>query len=141
MKRGLHSQTKTKIAILAPLIMNSIKDTIFRFLRLDNLVNNATGYLDARVELLKIEIREEVAHVLAKGIIVVIVALLSLLFLLFLSVGLAHFLNSYLRGAHIGYWIVAGMYGIPCLIFVLFRKQISHSMETHLTKLMKRKKQ
>lgn len=120
--------------------MSSIKDTIFKFLHLDNLVENITAYVEARVDLLKIEIREEVAHVMANAIMVISVVLLALIFLLFLSVGLAHFLNRFFEGAYIGYWIVAGIYGIPCLIFVLFRKQINHSMEARLKQMIKRKK-
>lgn len=120
--------------------MESLKDTIFKFLRLDNLMAHLTGYVEARIELLKVEIREEVAKVLANALMVIIVALLALIFLLFLSVGLAHFLNDVLQSEHAGFWIVAGIYGIPCLVFVLFRKQISHSAETHLLKMIKRKK-
>jgi len=120
--------------------MESIKDTIFKFLRLDNLMSHLTGYVEARIELLKVEIREEIAKVLANAIMIIIVAFLALIFLLFVSVGLAHYLNTFFDSAHTGYWIVAGIYGVPCLVFLLFRKRISHSMETHLLKAIKHKK-
>jgi len=121
--------------------MENIKDTIFKFLRLDNLMENLTGYVEARIELLKIEIKEDIAKVLANALRIIIVAFLALIFLLFLSIGLAHFLNNYFDKPQVGYWIVAGIYGIPCLIFIVFRKSIGHSMETHLMKMIKRKKQ
>lgn len=120
--------------------MEGIKDTIFKFLRLDNLVENLKGYVETHIELLKIEIREDVAKVLAKALMVLIVVFLALIFLLFLSIGLAHYLNNFFEKSQIGYWIVAGIYGVPCLIFVLFRKSIGHSMETHLMKMIKSKK-
>ena len=120
--------------------MEGIKDTIFKFLRLDNLMDNLTGYVEARVELLKIEIREDVAKVLVKAIVVIIVAFLTITFLLFLSIGLAHYLNTFFQQAYMGYWIVASLYGVPCLIFLLFRKSIGHWMEMHLTKMIKSKK-
>ncbi len=120
--------------------MEGIKDSLFKFLRLDNLMDNLTGYVEARVELLKIEIREDIARVLAKAIVVIMVAVLAMIFLLFLSIGLAHYLNTFFQQAHVGYWIVASLYGVPCLIFILFRKSIGHFVETHLTKVIKSKK-
>ena len=66
--------------------MEGIKDSLFKFLRLDNLMDNLTGYVEARVELLKIEIREDIARVLAKAIVVIMVAVLAMIFLLFLSI-------------------------------------------------------
>jgi uncharacterized membrane protein YqjE len=120
--------------------MESIKDTIFKFLRLDNLIENLSGYMEARIELLKIEIREDVAKVLAQALMVVTILFLALIFMLFFSVGLAHFLNSFFEQPYIGYWIVAGIYGIPCLIFIVFRKKIGHSFEQHLMEKIKTKR-
>jgi hypothetical protein len=120
--------------------MEGIKDTIFKFLRLDNLMENLSGYVEARIELLKIEIKEDVAKVLAKALMITIVAFLAFIFLLFLSIGFAHYLNNFFEKEQIGYWIVAGIYGLPCLVFILFRKSIGHSMETHLMKIIKSKK-
>lgn len=103
-------------------------------------MDNLTGYVETRIELLKIEIKEDVAKVLASALMILIVVFLALIFLLFLSIGLAQYLNTLFDKAHVGYWIVAGIYGIPCLIFILFRKSIGHSMETHLMKMIKSKK-
>lgn len=103
-------------------------------------MESLTGYVEARIELLKIEIREDVAKVLASALMILIVALLALIFLLFTSIGLAHYLNTFFEKPQAGYWIVAGIYGAPCLIFVLFRKSIGHSMETHLMKMINSKK-
>jgi len=120
--------------------MEGIKDTIFKFLRLDNLIDNLSGYVEARIELLKIEIREDIAKVLAQALGVLIVVCLAGLFILFLSLGFAQYLNGIFGKNHVGYWMVAGIYGIPCLIFIIFRKQIGHSMEAHLMKMIKSKK-
>jgi uncharacterized membrane protein YqjE len=121
------------------LIMESFKDTIFKFLRLENLIDSLTGFVESKIELLKIEIREEVAKVLANALMIFIVALLGLIFLLFVSVGLANYLNTIFDQTHVGYWMVSGIYGIPCLIFVVFRKQIGHKIEARLIEFIKRK--
>lgn len=120
--------------------MDSIKDILFKFFHLENLMNSLTGYIEGRVELVKIEIREEVAKVIARALMILIVVILALIFLLFMSVGLANYLNSFFDGAHIGYWIVGGIYGIPCILFVIFRKSIGHSIETHLLNRIKHNK-
>jgi uncharacterized membrane protein YqjE len=119
--------------------MDGIKDTIFKFLRLDNLVDNLSGYLETRLELFKVEVREDVARVLAQALMITAILLLSILFLLFFSVGLAHFLNGFFEQPYAGYWIVAGIYGVPCIVFIIFRKNLSYKFEQYMTKLMKRK--
>jgi uncharacterized membrane protein YqjE len=117
-----------------------IKDSIFKFLRLDNLVENLSGYFETRVELIKIEIREEIAKVISHGLLIGMVFLLAMLFLVFFSVGLAHYLSSYFNNAYLGFWVVSGIYGVPGLILVLFRKKISQYFEQHLIAQAKQKK-
>jgi hypothetical protein len=119
--------------------MDKIKDTIFKFLRLDNLMGSLTGYLEAQVALVKMEVREEVAKILSRGLVLVTVILLATLFLLFFSIGLAHYLNGFFQQPYIGYWIVSGIYGLPCFTFLLFRKSISHSIEKYFDKHIKHK--
>jgi uncharacterized membrane protein YqjE len=119
--------------------MESIKDTVFKFLRLDNLVDNLSGFVEARIDLLKIEIREDVAKVLAQGLVVAAVLLLALMFLLFFSIGLANYLNTFFVEAYAGYWIVAGIYGIPCILFLLFKNKISNYFERQMMEIIKRK--
>lgn len=64
--------------------MEGIKDTILKFLRLDNLASNVTGYVETRVKLLKIEIKEDVAKVLSKGLAQATIIFFAFLFLIFL---------------------------------------------------------
>jgi len=62
-----------------------IKDSIFKFLRLDNLVKSLSGYLETRVELVKIEVREEIIKVVSHGLMIGFCFLLAMLFLVFLT--------------------------------------------------------
>jgi uncharacterized membrane protein len=119
--------------------MEKIKESIFKFLRLDNLIANLTGYLETKAELLKLEVREEIAKILSRGLVLITVIALASLFLLFFSIGLAHYLNLFFEHPHIGYWIVAGIYGFPCLVFLLFRKPISMALEKYFVKHIKHK--
>jgi uncharacterized membrane protein YqjE len=119
--------------------MDKIKDSIFKFLRLDNLMVNLTGYLETQVALVKLEVREEVAKILSRGLVLITVLLFAFLFLVFFSVGLAHFLNDFFTHPYVGYWIVAGIYGLPCLLFLLFRKPISAAIEKYFASHLKHK--
>ena len=119
--------------------MDKIKDSIFKFLRIENLVESLSGYVETRVELIKLEIREEVAKLVSHSLMIGALFLLGMLFLVFFSVGLAHYLNLYFKDSYSGYWVIAGVYGIPALILVSFRKKISHFFENYLLAQTKRK--
>ncbi len=119
--------------------MENIKDSIFKFLRLDNLVENLSGYFETRVELIKLEVREEITKVISHALMLAVLLLLALLFLVFFSIGLANYLNVYFQDFYMGYWIVAGIYGLPGLIIFLFRKKISDVFEHYLIAQAKQK--
>lgn len=119
--------------------MENLKDTIFKFLRLDGVFNHLSGYVEARIELLKIEIREEVAKVVANAMIYAVVFFFATMFMVFLSVGLAHFLNQYFNESYLGYWIVAGLYLVGLLVFMIFRTPILKNFEKHLADIIKRR--
>ena len=116
-----------------------IKDSIFKFLRLDNLVKSLSGYLETRVELVKIEVREEIIKVVSHGLMIGFCFLLAMLFLIFLSIGLANYISTYYGTTFTGYWIVAGAFGLICLIVIFLRKSISHFIEQLLKKQAKQK--
>ncbi|MGC4021943.1 MAG: phage holin family protein [Cyclobacteriaceae bacterium] len=118
-----------------------IKDSILKFFRLDNLIKSLSGYVETRVELLKLELREEVAKVVSHGLMLVVLFLLGLLFLVFFSFGLANFFNSYFKDLYAGYWIVSGIYLLPFIILISFRDRVIHYFEKHLNEQAKRKKQ
>ena len=114
--------------------------SIFKFLRLDNLVNNLTGYVETRVELLKIEMREEVVKVVSYGLMIAVCVLLGLLFLVFFSIGLANYISERQGTSFSGYWVVSGSYAVLCIIIILFRKNIGHFIENHLREQAKNHK-
>ncbi len=120
-------------------MIEKIKDTIFKFLRVDNLVENLSGYLEARIELVKIEVREEIVKVISQGLKLVLLFLSFFLFLLFFSMGVSHFMSSYLNSTSAGFWIVSCFYGLSGLILFLFRTKIGQFFERVLLKQANRK--
>ena len=120
--------------------MEKIAETILKFLRIDNLVHNLTGYVESKAELLKIEVREEVAKVVSSALMISMLILLGLLALTFFSIGIAGYLNSLYQSTYLGYWIVAAGYAVPGGIILIFRKKIAHSLEKHLLEHASRKR-
>lgn len=120
--------------------MDKLIETILKFLKVENLVHNLTGFVETKVELFKIEIREEVAKVTSMALMIGLVLLLALLALLFFSFGLAGYLNSTSESVHLGYWIVAGGYTVIGLILLIFRKSIAQSFEKYLLEHAARKR-
>jgi uncharacterized membrane protein YqjE len=102
-------------------------------------MSHLTGYVEAQVALVKLEVREEVAKILARGLVVGVALLFAFLFLLFFSIGLAHYINSLFDEPFVGYWVVAGIYGLPCIAFFVFRKRISKKIENTFSEMIKHK--
>jgi hypothetical protein len=121
------------------MLMDELKDKVFKLLRLDNLVEHLSGYLETRLELFKLEVREDVAKVLSKAIVYLMMAFFGILFLIFFSIGAAQLLNAFFPGGYAGYWIVAGIYGVAFLIFIVFKKSIDRSFEKHFMEMIRSK--
>jgi hypothetical protein len=119
--------------------MENISSSILKFLKLDTVIQNLTGFVEARIELTKIEIREDVAKAVARGLMIALIFLVAFLFLVFFSVGLAQFLNQFFYYGYVGYWIVAGLYGATFLTLIALRKNIYQYFEKQMKAVMKRK--
>ncbi|MFZ5999868.1 MAG: phage holin family protein [Bacteroidota bacterium] len=119
--------------------MDNVKDYIFKFLRLENLVSSLTGYVETKVALVKMEIREEVAHVVSKGIVMLVLSLFGFLFLLFASIGIAKYLNTFFEGDYAGFLIVGGFFGLLLLIIVLFKNTFLHAFEKQIKENFRKK--
>lgn len=119
--------------------MDKITETILKFLKLDNIVHSLTGYVEDRIELMKLEIREDVAKIVGRAIVMVGLFLIGFMFLVFFSAGLAHFLNRYFSESYAGYWIVAGIYLLGFLILYFSRNSIYHGVERHFAEMIKKK--
>ena len=86
--------------------------------RNDSLIGNLTGYLDTRIDLVRLELQEKVSTALVGTIHGVTLAVLGMFFLIFLSVFAGLALNTALNSPFWGFGIVAGVY-LVLLILVL----------------------
>lgn len=120
--------------------LTNLKETVFKFLNLDNLIDNVAGFVEAQVALLKLEIQEDVARMVAGALVYGAMMMFAFLVLIFASLGLAHFLGEQLGAAYWGYWSVAGLYALAFIVFLAFRKPINVNFEKYLTDTIRKKK-
>jgi len=109
--------------------MDGVKEQIFRFLGIDNLLASLSDYLEARIAQVRQEIRNEIAKQLARVAMVLILVVLGLLTLAFISIAAGLVLNHWLGNSYGGFLIVAGVYLLITLIWWFGRHGISANME------------
>ena len=98
------------------------KSKLFNLLNVDSLIDSVLQYFEKRIELVKIEVKEEAAVVGAKLIINMAIAFLGLFFLLFLSILVALVINEFHQSQYIGYVYVSGFYVLLIIIIQVLRK-------------------
>ena len=86
--------------------------------RNDSLIGNLTGYLDTRIDLVRLELQQKVSSAVVGTIHGVTLALLGLLFVIFVSIFAGLALNHALDSDYWGFGIVAGFY-LLLLVLVL----------------------
>ena len=86
--------------------------------RSDSLIGNLTGYLDTRIDLVRLELQEKASSVMVSTIHGAALAVLALLFIVFVSIFAGLALNSALDSPYWGFGVVAGFY-LVLLVLVL----------------------
>ena len=121
------------------MIVDGWVEKLTKLLRLDTLLESLHGYVENKMELFKLEVREDVARIISRALVYLALSLFGFLFLVFSSIGLAHFINRYFSEEFAGYWIVAGSYALAFLIFLVFRKPLEGLFERNFLDAIKRK--
>ncbi|MCI1188446.1 phage holin family protein [Hymenobacter sp. DH14] len=86
--------------------------------RNDSLIGNLTGYLDTRIDIVRLELQQKASSVLVSTIHGAALAMLGLLFVIFVSIFAGLALNSALDSPYWGFGVVAGFY-LVLLVLVL----------------------
>ena len=115
-----------------------LKETLLKFLKLDGLVNNLTGYIETRIELMKYEVKEDMARAISKVALILVISVFLLFFLLFASAAVAHKIGESL-GSFAGYGIVAGFYLALLLLIVLLREPLGNRVEKKIKDIIIKK--
>ncbi|MDU0372227.1 phage holin family protein [Hymenobacter endophyticus] len=97
----------------------STEDDTSKTPRTDNLMGNLMGYLDTRIDLVRLEAQEKVKTAFVGTVHGVTLGLIGLLFFVFLNLFVALLLNDVLDSPYWGFGIVAGFYLLLLIIFVV----------------------
>jgi len=118
---------------------STVIEVLSKFLKLDGLISHVSSYVDARVKLLKVEVREEVAKIITRGLMFGVLFLIGFMFVIFLSLAIALILNNYFANNFAGFLMVSGFYLFIFLIAIIMRKQIHEGLEHLLNEKLKQK--
>ena len=100
------------------------KSKLFKFLRIDAIIEHLTGLIETRVELAKIEVKEEVSKIGARIIAGVVFAFLLVMIIIMFSIALAAWINVMLESGYWGYFIVTGFYLLTLILLIVFKVHI-----------------
>lgn len=96
--------------------------------RVKNIVNALIGFIETKVELYKIQFKEEIAKALSVLVLVIVFSMVGMLFILFLSHFISRLLNDVFDSEYLGFMIVTGFYLVCGIVVFLLRKQIANSI-------------
>ena len=115
-----------------------IKEKLLKLLKLEGLVNTFSEYIETRIELLKFEVKEDVARLMARIFLALFLTFSFAFFIILLSVGVAYYLSKFV-GMFGGFMIMAGFYLVISLLLLFFRKEINAKLEDQLLELAQKK--
>ena len=118
---------------------NSLKDELFKFLGVEGLIRSVSEYIEARVDLIKKEIRDEISGQISRIIVLLFLMLTGLLSLAFLSIAAAFWLSEILGSNTYGFLSIGGFYLIISITFWLGRARAAEAIAENLRKKMDEK--
>jgi hypothetical protein len=108
-------------------------NSITKFLKLDHLIDNLTGYVETKVELVKVQIQEDVHKGISQAIVYALIAFVFALVILFTSLGLAIALSEVI-GVLGAYGLIAGIYLIVGVVLFSKRADLMKRVKKELSK-------
>ncbi len=92
---------------------------------IDKLLDTLTSYLETKLEIFKLDLKEEIGSAISKVIIYIIVGVLGIIAFAFALLALATFLNELLESNFLGYLIDVGIIFIAIAILYLKKEKIA----------------
>lgn len=102
---------------------------------LDKLVNTLSGFIETRIELLKIDAKESLTVVVTKIVTLSLISVTGLFILFFLLMGLSGLLNQLLESQYLGYVIVAGFFVLVLLIILALKEKIGDKIREQISEI------
>ena len=83
---------------------------------MEKLIENISRYLEARIELIKVDLQQKVAGAIVSAVQLGLIAFAVLFAFIFANLALANFLNSVIGNSYGGYLILEGFYMVVFFI-------------------------
>ena len=115
------------------------RDSISKFFKVDSLIGNLTGYVETRIELLKIEVTEDISRGLSNIIVFLLLAFVFAVFIVFISVAIALAIGENI-GGFAGFAIVSGFYLLLGGVLVWSRSSLIKKLDEVISAELKKKK-
>jgi hypothetical protein len=117
-----------------------MENKFLKFLKLDGLLDSVKGYIDTRLQLLKLEVQEKAANVLTVVIFIGLLIFCGLMTLVFLSLALGNFLNEVFGNSYLGFAALGGFYLLMVIILAvnvtkgLLHKKVNNTIKSAIIK-------
>ena len=118
------------------------KKGILSFLKLDGAIDHLIGIVESKIEIAKIEAKEELAELISKAAVFITLVFFAIVFFLFLNLALAIWLGKLLPHEFQGFLIVSAFYLLVFLVLLLIKDKIGfkEKIEDKLNTVFKSKK-
>lgn len=113
----------------------SDKTGILKFLKLDKVIDNLQGLVDTKLELLKLELKEEASNAFSKLGTSLVIVFLLVNFLLFLSISVAIYLGIIFGNYFYGFGIVTAFYALLLILVWLLKAKFGLEDKLRITVL------
>ena len=90
----------------------------------EELFSKTTGYLETRVELMKLKAVGKASDMASSFVSGIVVGLLAVMMVVLLNIGVALWLGHLLGELYLGFFAVTGFYLLLLVIFYFARKQL-----------------
>ena len=102
----------------------------------EELKGLATDYVEARIELVKVEASEKIVRVIGAIFTMVVLIVVLAFVLIAVSILFGAYLNHLLKSVYAGYLIVAAVYLIEFILLFVQRKKVQEFFMNHIIKAM-----
>lgn len=109
--------------------MDKILQLISQFLQLGRITQLVSDYVRSQVEVVKLELRAEIARIVAKAVVFIIIVISAFLLLIFIGFAVAEWIGIYYGNPYLGYLIVTLFYLLVLMSVIIFRKSLTRFVE------------
>jgi hypothetical protein len=107
---------------------------------IDDVIENVSGYVEARIEVIKLDIKDQATEVGVSILVGLLVGFIGIMILTCLSLALALYLGQMLANLPLGFVIVAGIYVVAAFIAMASSAAVQRAVERQVFPHYKRNK-